>query len=246
MLRTAAKLTLLGMMVAGGTFGLYYLEKNNYTADLRRQVAQVQARNAQLEVMVQRLQTETRRAEILVTDQATDTSGNLKTTLLLVEYAKDGTTLPAKRFVIDGKTAHLDALVVKFDGQYVTQNDPLRGHSIALFTRIYSESQSPERGFPIDDPGQVPAVYQGSDPRISEFEQGMWREFWRLVNDPLYRQQVGVRVAQGEGVWGPFEPGRLYTVTLEANGGLNLTNEPLKGIYMEALKRQFTQSTPRS
>lgn len=241
MFRTAAKLGLMGAMVVGGTYGLYYLETHNTTADLRRQVAIATAKNEQLTKMVQRLEAETRRAEILVTDQSTDAAGRLKTTLLFVEYARDGSPLPAKRFVIDGKMAHLDALVVKFDGQYVTQNDPLRGHSIALFTRIYSDTQSPEKAHAIDDPGQVPAVYQGGEPRITEFEQGMWRDFWRLVDDPLYREKMGVRVAQGEGVWGPFEPGRLYTITLEADGGLNLTNEPLKGIYMEALKRQFTQ-----
>jgi hypothetical protein len=29
----------------------------------------------------------------------------------------------------------------------------------------------------------------------------------------------------------------LYTITLEANGGLNIKSEPLKGIYAEAMKR---------
>jgi hypothetical protein len=47
---------------------------------------------------------------------------------------------------------------------------------------------------------------------------------------------MGVRVAQGEGVWRPFEPGRLYTITLESNGGLNVHSEPLRGIYQEALR----------
>jgi hypothetical protein len=39
-------------------------------------------------------------------------------------------------------------------------------------------------------------------------------------------------------VWGPFEADKLYTITVESNGGLNITNEPLKGIYREALKQQ--------
>jgi hypothetical protein len=28
-----------------------------------------------------------------------------------------------------------------------------------------------------------------------------------------------------------FEPDKLYTLTLEAAGGLNLSTEPMKGIY---------------
>jgi hypothetical protein len=50
---------------------------------------------------------------------------------------------------------------------------------------------------------------------------------------------MGVRAtggAQGEAVWRPFEPGKLYTITLQHDGGLNITSEPLKGIYSEALK----------
>jgi hypothetical protein len=28
-----------------------------------------------------------------------------------------------------------------------------------------------------------------------------------------------------------FDPGKLYTLTLEADGGLNLSTQPLQGIY---------------
>ena len=49
---------------------------------------------------------------------------------------------------------------------------------------------------------------------------------------------MGVRVAQGEGVWRPVDPDKLYTITLECNGGLNIRSEPLKAIYSEALKRK--------
>ena len=41
---------------------------------------------------------------------------------------------------------------------------------------------------------------------------------------------VGVRVAQGEAVWTKFQPDRLYTLTLESDGGLNITSAPLKGM----------------
>ena len=53
----------------------------------------------------------------------------------------------------------------------------------------------------------------------------------------LKYKEKGVRVAMGQGVWGMFEPDRLYTITLENDGGLSLTSEPLKGIYREALKK---------
>ena len=173
---------------------------------------------------------------MLVTEQKV-IEGQLYSTLLFVEYARDQTPLPAKSFTIKGKPAHIDALVIKFEQDLVAQNDPLRGHSIALFTRLYGDYQQPAEGFPIDEPGKIPDIYRGSDPRISAFEQELWQSFWRLAEDADLRRQKGVRIANGQGVWGSFDTDRLYAITVEANGGVNITSEPVKGIYLEALKR---------
>ena len=64
---------------------------------------------------------------------------------------------------------------------------------------------------------------------MTAFERDLWSSFWQLTTDPELRERKGVRVANAESVWGPFEPGRLYTITLEAAGGLNRTSEPIKG-----------------
>jgi hypothetical protein len=188
--------------------------------------------------VVQRLTDEKRVAELLVTNQTMDhRTGTMTTTLLFVEYTKNGQSLPPKSFTIEGKLAHVDALVIKFDHHFIAENDPLRGKSIALFTRIYGDKQAPATADMIDAPGGIPEIYRDADPRITEFEQDLWKDFWRLTSDETYRKEKGVRVAMGQGVWGMFEPNRLYTVTLENDGGLSLTSEPLKGIYREALKK---------
>ena len=57
-----------------------------------------------------------------------------------------------------------------------------------------------------------------------------------LPTAPFEAPKFGVRVATGQGVFGPLVPERLYTLTLESTGGLNLTSEPMKGIYREALQ----------
>jgi hypothetical protein len=236
MYRSGVKLVFLVAVVSAAAVGVYtYREHHSMEAELQHE----QQRTAQLQQIVQRLGAERRVADVMVTDQQA-IDGTLRTTILFVEYGPSGTSLPAKRFTIDGNMVHLDALVVKFEGRFVEQNDPLRGHSIALFTRLYGDSQSPAQAFHVDEPGQAPAVYRDADPKVSEFEQELWQNFWRLADDASYRERSGVKVAQGEGVWRPFEPGRLYTITLESNGGLNIRSEALKGIYQEALKAVTT------
>ena len=233
MWRSAVKLFMLSALVAGGS-AVLFLYHGQHSERSRR--VEAERKNEQLKQVIHRLNGERRVADIVVTDQRT-VSGSLKTTLLFVEYARDGSALPAKRFAFDGNVAHIDAMVIKFDGKFVEDNDPLRGRSVALFTRLYGEKQPPDNGLRIDEPDKIPHVYRGADPRVSDFERDLWSNFWKLADDEAYRKEMGVRVAQGEGVWTKFHPDRLYTLTLEADGGLNITSAPLKGIYREALKR---------
>lgn len=233
MYRSILKLVLLVGVVSAGSIGFYaYRKHSSVEAQLERE----QQRTAELRQIVQRLTAERRVADVMVTDQR-KIDGVLRTSIVFVEYGKDDAALPAKRFTIDGNMIHLDAMVVKFDGKFVEQNDPLRGHSVALFTRLYGDTQTPAQGFPIDEPGSVPAVYCDNDPKVRQFQKELWENFWRLADDPGYRTEMGVRIAQGEGLWRPFEPDHLYTITLESNGGLNIRSEPVKEIYREALKR---------
>jgi hypothetical protein len=233
MFRALAKMigiAVVTIALAGGIL----LYQDHFFASAK--VRQLEEDKKQLEQFVQRLEGERRVADVLV--KSRDIINNIpQTTLLFVEYDRNGQALPAKTFTIAGASAHIDAMVIKFDHDFVAQNDPLRGHSIALFTTIYGDHQSPADAAHIDEPGAVPEIYHGADPRITEFETKLGKDFWKLYDDESYRKSMGVRALGGHGVWGPFEQGRLYTLTLESDGGLNLTSEPLKGIYREALKQ---------
>jgi hypothetical protein len=238
MLRALSKAGGLLLVIVIGTVALRWYSTRDTT---QQKLRDAEAKNQQLQQIVQRLSDERRVAEVIVTNQQT-IDGMLHTTLLFVEYARDGaTSLPPKSFTIEGKMAHIDAMVIKFDRHFVSENDPLRGHSIALFTRIYGDHQSPDAASMIDDPGKIPAIYQGADPRASAFELQLWKDFWRLYSDENYRKETGVRTLSGQGVWGPFQRDKLYTITLDSDGGLNLTAAAQRPIYREALKQRQTQ-----
>jgi hypothetical protein len=233
MVRWLVKIITLGLFIVAGSVGIH-LYQQRYSVEQKLEKAQEE--NRVLTRVVQRLSDEKRVADVLVTGQQT-IDGKLHTSLLFVEYDKSGESLPPRSVEVVGTTAHIDAMVIKFERDFVKQGDPLRGHSIALFTRIYGDAQSPDKGVPIDEPGKIPDIYRGSDPKVPAFEQELWQKFWTLAGSAEERAKYGVRVANGQGVWGPFEPDKLYTITLESDGGLNITSEPLKGIYREAMRR---------
>ncbi len=234
MLRPLAKVLLLTLLVVGGSVGIVFY-RDNYSAD--RHVAELEQEKLQLQQIVQRLTDERRVAQLLVTDQKT-VNGSQQTSLLLVEYARDGSLLMPKSFTIKGNVVHIDAMVIKFDRPLVEQNDPLRGHSIALFHRLFGDEQTPEQAFPIDQPDTIPDYYRTADPRVSTFEQNLWNDFWRLTDDPAYRQSKGVRIANGQGIWLPVAPDKVYTISIESDGGLNYASEPLKGASLDAMRRR--------
>jgi len=223
MLRALVKtLGLAALTIVGGIAIIAYVRHDPTAARLR----EVERENVQLQQFVERLSDERRIANVLVTGTRVE-NGVDYTTLLFVEYTRDGRELPAKQFTIEGNRAHIDALVIKFDRDFVKQNDPLRGKSIVLFQRIFGEKQKPIDAFPIDTPGSIPSIYADPNPTTGQFEQGLWNQFWELTTNAPLREEKGVRVADGESVWGPFVPDRLYTISVDAAGGMSMTNEPI-------------------
>jgi hypothetical protein len=237
MLRPLAKIFGLTFALLIASVGVVYYQ---HAVSTEKKIEKLQDEKRQLEQVVTRLEHEKRVADVLVSRQEKNEAGILETTLLFVEYDKAGNSLPAKSFTIQGNTAHIDAMVIKFEHDYVAQSDALKGHSIALFTKIYGDKQSPSDAATIDTPGTIPDIYRGADPVVTEFETSLWKDFWKLYDDENYRQSKGVRALGGHGLWGPFLPDKLYTITIESDGGLNMTSEPLKGIYRAAMNQSAT------
>src|SRR5439155_3330147 len=188
MLRSLGKIVGLTFLLLAASVGVVYYQ---HATSTEQKISKLADEKRELQQVVSRLSSEKRVADVLVSRQEKNANGVLETTLLFVEYDRAGQPLPAKSFVIEGDTAHIDAMVIKFEHDYVAKNDPLRGHSIALFTRIYGDHQSPADAAIIDTPGKIPEVYRGASPQISEFEMKLWNDFWKLYEDEAYRQSKG-------------------------------------------------------
>jgi hypothetical protein len=233
MFRLIIRSSVITGLIIGGTFALYVYDHNSQTQQIEKLTEQKQ----QLEQFIDRLQADRRLAKILVRDQKI-VNGKLQNTLLFVEYRPDGSAMDTREFVITGEETHIDAQVVKFKDQYVKDNDALRGKSIMLFVRIYGADQAPSEGLAIDSPGQIPDIYRGTDAQVSKFDQDLWAKFWDLYNDQSAREARGIRGLHGEGLYGRFEPGHVYTITIRPDGDGTLTEEPMDPIYQQALKHQ--------
>ncbi len=249
MLRAVLKLSTIVCLLTVSGLGVWQYRKHTaeqrQIAQLQQEKEQLQAKTEQLQGVVTRLTAEKRVAEILVTERIIDAAGLPISNLLFVEYAKDGSTLPPRQFTVRGEHVHVDGLVIEFANDFVQKDDPLRGHSILLFDKIYGSAQQPMNAQPIDSPGNIPELYRSATPEVSQFEQELWSNFWRLAGDENFRNERGVKVANGKSIYGPFKTDRLYTITLDATGKMSVVDEPLKGAVGEAMKQKVRDTLDR-
>ena len=208
---------------------LVFWWRNNTATE--RQVAALQMQKHELEQVVTRLNTEARVADVIVMEQKTENE-RTKTQLLFVEYDRAGKPMAPREFWVAGKQVHVDAEVIEFEQDYVMKGDPLRGHAIALFTPRLRRPAVTRQRLSDRHARRYPEILsrQRKAP-TSAFEAGLWKQFWTLESDTDAQQKSGVKVAVGKGVWGPFEPGKLYTITLGSDGNLSRRVEPIRGVY---------------
>lgn len=215
-----------------------------YKAGAQQRLIEQQAREIEyLENVANRLTMERRIATVVVAGQERNDDGELVTDLLFFNQDADGNPLPAKEFTVVGERVHIDALVIRFDSDFVKEGDPLRGRSIYLWDRIYGSATAPEQGQEIDPRGEVPATYAGDpsaaglDAERREYERALWDRFWKLAQDNEYAREQGVAVAEGDGTYSIFSPENLYELTIQNNGGISLVPRRMDPITREFYRR---------
>jgi hypothetical protein len=187
-------------------------------------IRQLEREKAELQRIVERLKTRRRVAQVFVVDQRTASDARVQeTTIEFTPLGRLGEVGRASVFTVPGEVCYFDALVIRFEDEYVEAGDPLRGHSLHLFRRAFGEDQPPRDGYPLDEPGGVPAAYRGGDSEPSRFERRLWRRFWEYAENPSLAAELGVRVAQGEAVYQRLRKGEYWQVSIRADGGLEFS-----------------------
>lgn len=193
----------------------------NENLDLARQQIK------ELEVSMWLLKVNHRVARIEVLEQGPSADDPSQTTTLVrfEEIGPQGESVgPPREIEIEGKVLYIEGLVIKFDDDYVEGGDLLRGTSVAIFKRVFSENQAPSDGVEIDRPRTHPLPHRGDD-LPDPFYEDLWERFWDYANDPELAATKGVRAMHGEAPSIELRPGKTYRVELRASGGLTIRVE---------------------
>ena len=58
---------------------------------------------------------------------------------------------------------------------------------------------------------------------LSDFEKGLWSDFWEFANDKTKAAEMGIRAANGEAVSIKVRETASYNVSLRASGALSIS-----------------------
>jgi hypothetical protein len=217
------------ILVGAGAGGVYLADQMVLAPGraLQRQIAERDAqiralseRNQALEAAVRLLRHTERRARLVVLDQGPGAEGHVKTRVRFTELDSQGNAVGEPRELsLEGEEIYVDALVIKFEDNFVTAGDALKGKALLLFRRIFTDRRRPADGDVLDREGQMPQSY-AAERAPTAFERELWARFWELANNPEEAQKRGVRALHGEAVSTRLRKDRVYTITLRSTGEL--------------------------
>ena len=148
-----------------------------------------------------------------------------ETTVRFTELDAEGGPIgPPKELTIPGTRLYVEGIVVKFGDEYVEEGDPLRGTSICLLQRLFSEEMAPEDGLELDSVNQHPLPFTGDD-LPDPLYRDLFQRVWDYANDPEAAERIGVRAIQAEAPSMEVRPGRTDRLELRQSGGMTLRAE---------------------
>jgi len=223
------------LLVGAGAGGIYLADRmvlapgremERRLAERDTQIQALKERSQALEAAVRLLRHTERRARIIVLDQGPGADGHLVTRIRFTELGPQGEPLgESPEFAVIGDEVYVDTLVIKFEDEFVTAGDALKGRSLLLFRRIFGDRHRPVDAHVLDREGQMPQAY-AAEKAPSAFERDLWAQFWTLANDPAEAKRRGVRALHGEAVSTKLRKGGVYAVTFRSTGELSIQPAP--------------------
>ncbi len=190
-------------------------------------------KNEILNQIIDRLESESRIAEVLVTDVVFNPlTQKHMTTIKFLEYNSLHQPMKPRYFTFSHNIIQFQSLVIRFDDIYIEQGDPLKGKSVYLFWKAFVLDGKNTEEFVITPVHEIPEGYKVAGGG-GEFERRLWSKFWDFALDSDKAISKGIKNAQIEAPGTKFVPGILYTLKIEHDGGIRIDSqnipEVLKG-----------------
>jgi len=186
--------------------------------------------NKVLKQIIERLEAESRIAEVLVTDVHFDEeSARTFTTIKFLEYDSKENPMMPEYFTFSGNIIQFQSLVIRFNDINVKNKDKLKDKSAYIFWKVFMLDGTNTQEFEITPASRIPKGYKIVTAQ-SDYEKKLWQKFWEYALSPDKAQAIGIKNAQIEAPGTMFVPGTIYTIKIEHDGGMRIDAAPLPEI----------------
>ncbi|MFT4901254.1 MAG: hypothetical protein ACI81V_000523 [Lentimonas sp.] len=203
-------IALIALLVAGVLATAFYFSSSS--------IHELLTENKALNSAIANLSAEEQIGYATLISQESDTTGELQSTIRLVQTAAGN---PKERvaeqlFTIQGDIIHFDALIVKFDPEYVKQG---KGRALYLWRRIYGENQQPSQGQLIEIPDSAPERYYAISKTLRIAQRDIfWEAIWQLANQPDHLSVYGITAVFGNAIYCRMQPNKVYLFKINSSG----------------------------
>jgi len=215
----------LALLVGAGAAGVYLADRLVLAPrrEAQGRIEELERRKQELERVVARLKHTERRAQVWILDQTVPSEGGPPATKLrFVEMDAEGNPVGKEReFILTGEEVYFDSLVIKFDDPHIEAGEALRGKSLLLFRRVFTNKLQPDDGHPLDARGLAPEVYAAREGPTA-FERELWGNFWEYANNPKAAAGKGIRALHGDAVSIRPRKNMVYVLELRATGEVTI------------------------
>lgn len=227
---SAAPTFLLAFLAGGAISAWGYHKLNNEELVLQRlRIEELEKHQEQLEHQIYFLKERQRVAQIEVLEQFHDpeSKSGKRTKLRFWEIGEDGEAVGEQHEItVDGDVVYVDAQVIKFDPEFLEENNLEQGSSLLMFRRLFGEYQAPSDGYALDQVNRVPPAFSIEDSRGNlsgeDFHAELWRNFWQYANRPEVMRRMGVHAMHGEAPYIQLAPAGRYQIQLRTTDGLTI------------------------
>jgi hypothetical protein len=193
------------------------------------EIRALSAENDRLTTSLRLIKVDRRLAYLTVTDTGPDPETGLPLMkVLYTEVDVDGRQVGVRRvFTLQGTLLNVDCWLAKFEDKYIEQADLVRGSSLCIIRGIRGDrdaslqeiDQGAVYGVAVDPAADPrPPIYQ-TQGKLSDLEQKVWSDFWRVANDIALQQELGLRAVHGQVNYIQVEAGATYQLDLRASDG---------------------------
>lgn len=174
--------------------------------------------NHELNKAIKNLTAEEQIGYATLQSQTRDDTGQLQSTVRFVQTAagRPKEIVSEQLFTITGDVIHFDALIVKFNNQYVQDG---KGRSLYLWRRIYGETNSPASGELIEIPSDAPERYHSITKSLRMKDSDIfWEAIWELANNPEQLSEYGITAVFGNAIYSRIKEGQITLFKISPTG----------------------------